>query len=83
MPCSFRTNESKILNWYDFVMPCVINTFRRVIFSDASTSGFKSELIIRSLLHAFVAIFNAFLKSFDAESLDKMQNSALVQIQAK
>ena len=71
--CSFRTNESKILNWYDFVMPYVIITFRRVIFSDhASTSGFKSELIIRSLLHAFVAIFNAFLKSFDAESLDKM-----------
>ena len=68
----FRTNESKILNWYDFVMPYVIITFRRVIFSDASTSGFKSELIIRSLLHAFVAIFNAFLKSFNAESLDKM-----------
>ena len=47
-------------------MPYVIITFRRVIFSEASTSGFKSELIIRSLLHAFVAIFNAFLKSFDA-----------------
>ena len=64
-------------------MPYVIITFRRVIISDASTSGFKSELIVRSLLHAFVAIFTAFLKSFDAESLDKMSNSALVQIQAK
>ena len=60
------------LNWYDFVMPYVIITFRRVIFSDASTSGFKSELIFRSLLHVFVALFNAFLKSFDAASLDKM-----------
>ena len=72
--CSFRTNESKNLNWYDFVMPYVIINIWRVIFSDASTSGFKSELIIRSLLHvpAFVAIFNAFLKSFDVESLDKM-----------
>ena len=47
-------------------------TFRQVIFSDASTSGFKSERIIRSLLHAFVAILMLFLKSFDAESLDKM-----------
>ena len=40
--------------------------------SQRSTSGFKSELIIRSLLHAFVASFNAFLKSFEAETLDKM-----------
>ena len=53
-------------------MQYVIINFRHVIFSDTSTSGLKSELIIRSLLHAFVAIFNAFLKSFDAESLDKM-----------
>ena len=53
-------------------MPYIIITFRRVIFSDASTSGFKSELKLRSLLHAFVAIVNAFLTSFDAESLDKM-----------
>ena len=72
MSCSFRTIESKILNWYDFVMPHVIITFRRVIFSDASTSGFKSELIILSSLQAVVAIFNVFLKSVDAESLDKM-----------
>ena len=72
MPCSFRTNESKILNWYDFVMLYVIITFRRVIFSDASTSGFKSELIILSLLHASVEIVNTFLKSFDVESFDKM-----------
>ena len=53
-------------------MQYVIITFRQVIFSDASTSGFKSELIIRSLLHAFVESLNAFLKSFDAESLDNM-----------
>ena len=53
-------------------MQYVIITFRQVIFSDASTSGFKTELIIRSLLLAFVAIFNTFLKNFDAESLDKM-----------
>ena len=72
MSCSFRTNESKFFNWSYFVIPYVINTFRRVIFSDASTSGFKSELIIRSLLHALDAIFNAFLKIFDAENLDKM-----------
>ena len=83
MSCSFRTKESNILNWYDFVTQYVIITFRQVIFSDASTSGFKFDVIIRSLLHALMAIFNAFLKSFDAESLDKMQNSALVQIQAK
>ena len=72
MSCSFRTNESNIFNCYDFVMQYVIITFRQVIFSDASTSEFKSELIIRSLLHAFVAIFNVFLKSFDVESLDDM-----------
>ena len=54
-------------------MQYVIITFRQVIFNDASTSGFKSELIIRSLLHAFVAsLLNVFLKSFDAESLDNM-----------
>ena len=53
-------------------MQYVIITFRQVIFSDALTSGFKSELLILSLLHAFVASFNAFLKSFDAESLDNM-----------
>ena len=53
-------------------MQYVIITFRQVIFIDASTSGFKSELIIRSLLHGFVAICNAFLKNFDANSLDKM-----------
>ena len=39
MSCSFRTNESKTLNWYDFVMQYVIITFRQVIFSDTSTSG--------------------------------------------
>ena len=70
--CSLRTNGSKNLNLYDFVMKYVIITFRQVIFSDASTSGFKSELIIRSILHAFVAIFIAFLKSSDAESLENM-----------
>ena len=53
-------------------MQNVIITFRQVIFIDASTSGFKSELIIRSLLHAFVGIFNAFLRKFDANSLNKM-----------
>ena len=53
-------------------MQHVIITFRQEIFSDASTSGFKSELIILSLLQAFVASFNAFLKSFDAEYLDNM-----------
>ena len=55
---------NKKISCYDFVMPYVIITFRRVIFSDVSTSGFKSELIIRSLLRAFVAIFNASLKIF-------------------
>ena len=64
-------------------MQYVIITFRQVIFMDASTSGFKSKLIIRSLLHTFVAIVNAFLKNFDANSLDKMYNSVLVLIHAK
>ena len=45
---SYKTNQANNLNWYDFVMQYVIITFRQVIFSDASTSGFKSELIIRS-----------------------------------
>ena len=31
----------------------------------------------------FVAIFNAFLKSFDSDSLDNLKNSAFVQIQAE
>ena len=53
-------------------MQYVIITFRQVIFIDAPTSGFKSELIIRSLLHDFVAIFNAFLKKIDTNSLEKM-----------
>ena len=53
-------------------MQYVTITFRQEIFIDKSTSGFKYELIIRSLLHAFVAIFNAFLKSFYANSLNKM-----------
>ena len=53
-------------------MQYVIITFRQVIFSDASTSSFKSELIIRLLLHAFVASFDAFLKIFDVESLDNI-----------
>ena len=64
-------------------MQYVIITFRQVIFSDASTSGFKSELIVRSLSHASAAICSACLQSFDAESLDKKKNSALVQIQGK
>ena len=64
-------------------MQYVTTTFRQVIFSGALTSGFKSELIFRSWLHAFVAIFNAFLNSFDAESLDKVKNSALLQTHAK
>ena len=72
MSCSLRSNQSKKLHWYYFVIQYVMITFRQVIFIDASTSGFKSELIIRSLLHAFVGIFNAFLKNFDANSLDKM-----------
>ena len=64
-------------------MQNVIISFRQEIFGDTSTSGFKYELILRSLLHTcFVAIFNAFLKIFDAESLEKMSNGALVQIQA-
>ena len=64
MSCSLRSNQSEKLHWYYFVMQYVIITFRQVIFIDASTSGFKSELIICSLLHAFVAISNAFLKMF-------------------
>ena len=68
LPCSFQTNQSKIINWHDFDMQYELINFRQVIFSDASTSGFKSELLIRSWLHAFFAIFNDFLKSVDAES---------------
>ena len=63
MPHSFRTNQSKKnFNWYDFDMQYVIITLRQVIFSDASTSGFKSELIIRLGLHIFVIILMLFLK---------------------
>ena len=72
VPCSFKTNQSKILNYYDFDMQYVIISFRLVIFSDASTSGFKSELRIRSWLHAFVAIFNAVLKQCYAEIFEKI-----------
>ena len=54
-----------------FFLQYLIITFGQVISTDASTSGLKSELIIHSLLHAFVAIFNAFLKSFDAEGLPR------------
>ena len=72
MSCSMRINQSKKLHWFYFVMQYLIITFRQVIFIDASSSGFKSELIIRSLLHDFVAIFNVFLENFDANSLDKM-----------
>ena len=32
--------NQNIFNWYDFVLQYVIITFRQVIFSDASTSGF-------------------------------------------
>ena len=53
-------------------MQYVIITFRLVIFSDASTSGFKSELINLSMIASFRGNSNAFLKSFEAESLDKM-----------
>ena len=47
-------------------------TFRQVIYMDAPTSGFKSELIIRLLLHAFVAFLMLFLKHFEANSLVQM-----------
>ena len=40
----------------------VIITFRQVLFSNASTSGFKSALIIRSWLPAFVAILMLYLQ---------------------
>ena len=62
MSYSYRISQSKISNWYDFVMQQVTITFRQVLFSDASTSGFKSALIIRSWLPAFVAILMFFLK---------------------
>ena len=86
LPClcsTFHLEYPLVLSRFYFVMQYVIITFRRVIFSDASTSGFKSELIIRSWLHAFVAILILFQKSCVAESLDKMLNSTLLQIQAK
>ena len=41
-------------------MQYVIITFRQVIFMDAPTSGFKSDLIIRLWLHAFVTILMFF-----------------------
>ena len=74
--CCYRTSQSKILNWYDFVMKHVIITFRQVhvLFSDSSTSGLKSALIIRSWLPAFVAILMLFLKFL----MRKVFNSALI-----
>ena len=62
MSYNYRTNQSKILNWYEYVMQYEIITLRQVIFSDAATSGLKSELKIRLWLHAFVAILMLFLK---------------------
>ena len=62
MPWSLRSNQSKELYWYYSVMQNVIITFQQLIFIDASTSGFKSELIIRSLLHASEAILMLFFK---------------------
>ena len=59
-------------------MQYVIITVRQVIFSDASTSGFKFLTDISLMTAYFRGNFNAFLKSFDAESLDKMLNCALV-----
>ena len=56
---------------YDIKLQYVVINVRQWRFSDALTSGFKSELIIRSWLHAFVAILNTFQKCFDAESLEK------------
>ena len=47
------------------------------------TSGSKSELIKRLLLHASEAICKVFLESFDAESLNKLWNCALLKIQAQ
>ena len=65
-------------------MQYVIITFRQVIFSDASTSGLKSELIINSFMIAcFRGNFQCCSKTFYAESFDKIKNCALVQIQAK
>ena len=58
-----KKQSIKIITLVLFFMQYVIITFRQVIFIDASTSGFKSELIIRSLWHAFVAFFKMlFLK---------------------
>ena len=52
-------------------MQNVVINFRQVIFSNASSSGLKSELIIRWWLHAFVVIFNAVAKSFMRKVLTK------------
>ena len=59
-------------------MQYLIIIVRQVIFSDASTFGFDYSFMTAY----FRGNFNA-LKSFDAENLDKMLNSALVQIQVK
>ena len=84
MSCSFSTNKLKILDWYDFVMQYGIITFRQVIFSDASTSGFESELIIRSLLLAFVAGKILFLKVLMRKVFTRCKIVfQLVQIQIK
>ena len=79
VPCNFKTNQPKLLNCYVICN----HHFSASMFSDASASGCKSELRIRSWLQAFMAILKAFLKHFDVESLDKMLNSAFVQIQTK
>ena len=71
MPCNLKTNQSKKFNQYYFDMQYVIIAFDKT-FSDAPTSGLKSELRIRSWLHAFVTIFDAFLKSLNVERFDKI-----------
>ena len=55
----------------------LIHFILTVIFNNASTFGFKSELISCSLFHTFSENVQCFPKMFDQEILYKFLNYAL------
>ena len=60
--CSFRTNQSKKFKLVWFCYAVCNHHFWQVIFSDASTSGFKSELLILNDCMLSWQVFMLFLK---------------------
>ena len=52
------------------------------MFRAAPTSGFTTELIVRSESHGFVAFYKIVRKNFDAEIIDKVWICDMDKIQA-